>query len=159
VKGDLVFLSHYESGVAVVSISDRMNPREMAIYDTYPWSEGPNFWGSWGMYPYAKNGMIYSSNMDGTLSVFTLSASAVCPITLTGDANNSGLITASDIVSLVDYVMKGGATPLPCAAGGDVDCTGAVTIADVIGLVNYVFKGAAPPCDVCTMIPGTWTCP
>jgi hypothetical protein len=44
-------------------------------------------------------------------------------------------------------------------AAGDVNCNGAVTSSDVIYLVNYVFKGGVPPCDVCTLIPGTWSCP
>lgn len=77
----------------------------------------------------------------------------------TGDVNVSGSITSSDIIGLVNYVFKGGATPSPCAAAGDVNCSGAITSADLIGLVNYVFKAGTPPCDVCTLIPGLWTCP
>jgi hypothetical protein len=84
---------------------------------------------------------------------------AVCPVTMTGDVNISGSLTASDIIALVNYVFKGGDEPEPCAASGDVNCNGSVTSADVIYLVNHVFKGGDPPSDVCTLIPGTWTCP
>jgi len=77
----------------------------------------------------------------------------------TGDVNTDGSITSADIIYLVNYVFKGGAPPMPCEAAGDVNCNGSVTSADIIYLVSYVFKGGAAPCDVCTLIPGTWTCP
>jgi hypothetical protein len=59
----------------------------------------------------------------------------------------------------VNFVFKGQAAPLPCEASGDVNCSGSVTSADIIFMVNHVFKGQAPPCDVCTLIPGMWSCP
>lgn len=82
-----------------------------------------------------------------------------CPIVLTGDADNSGAITASDVIRLVGYVFKGGTPPSPCRASGDVNCSGVVNAADLIGTINYVFKGGAAPCNVCTMFGGTWSCP
>jgi hypothetical protein len=82
-----------------------------------------------------------------------------CPITIPGDLNLDGSPTGADVITLVNYVYKGGPYPRPCAAAGDMNCTGDVTGADVIGLVNYVFKAGPTPCDVCTLIPGTWTCP
>jgi hypothetical protein len=82
-----------------------------------------------------------------------------CAILNTGDVNVSGTITSADVITLVNYVFKGGADPLPCAASGDVNCSGTVTSADIIYLVGFVFKGGPAPCDVCTMIPGTWSCP
>jgi hypothetical protein len=82
-----------------------------------------------------------------------------CPVAITGDVNSTTTITSADIIYLVNYVFKGGATPLPCAAAGDVNCNGTITSADVIYLVNFVFKGGAAPCDVCTIIPALWSCP
>jgi hypothetical protein len=82
-----------------------------------------------------------------------------CAVTATGDVNVNGTITSSDIIYEVNFVFKGGPTPLPCQAAGDVNCNGAVTSSDIITLVNYVFKGGAAPCDVCTLIPATWSCP
>jgi hypothetical protein len=87
------------------------------------------------------------------------SAAGACPVTTTGDVNDNGTITSADIIYLVNYVFKGGAAPLPCAASGDVNCSGTITSADIIYLVNYVFKGGTPPCDVCTLVPATWSCP
>lgn len=88
-----------------------------------------------------------------------LSGYTSCPILMTGDVNSNGSITSADIIYLVGYVFKGSAAPLPCQAAGDVNCNGSVTSADIIYLVGYVFKGSAPPCDVCTIIPGVWSCP
>ena len=86
-------------------------------------------------------------------------AGGACPIATTGDVNTSGSINSADIIYCVNYVFKGGPLPLPCAAAADVNCSAAVNSADIIYLVNYVFKSGAAPCDVCTLIPGTWLCP
>jgi cysteine-rich repeat protein len=94
---------------------------------------------------------------DGCSS--TCQIEGACNVTITGDVNNSGTITSADIIYLVNYVFKGQAPPMPCAASGDVNCSGTVTSADIIFLVGFVFKGGPAPCDVCTLIPGTWTCP
>jgi len=82
-----------------------------------------------------------------------------CPVALTGDVNLTGTLTSADIISLVNFVFKGGATPQPCEAAGDVNCSGTVTSADIIHMVNHVFKGGPAPCDVCTQIPALWSCP
>jgi len=83
----------------------------------------------------------------------------VCPVAITGDVNDDRVITSADIIYLVNHVFKGGPAPLPCPAAGDVNCDGVITSADIIYLVGYVFKGGAPPCEVCDLIPATWTCP
>jgi hypothetical protein len=88
----------------------------------------------------------------------SVSIGSDCPITQSGDVNADGSITAADIVYLVGYALKSGPVPQPCEAAGDVNCSGAVTASDVIGLVVHVFKSGSPPCDVCTLIPDTWTC-
>ena len=62
-----------------------------------------------------------------------------------GDVNQSGTITSADIIYTVNYVFKGGPSPLPSATEGDVNCDDIVTSADIIYLVNYVFKGGPPP--------------
>jgi hypothetical protein len=84
---------------------------------------------------------------------------AACPVAITGDVNLIGDLTSADIIYLVNYVFKAGTLPMPCEAAGDTNCSGSVTSADIIQLVGHIFKGDDPPCDVCTLIPGTWTCP
>jgi hypothetical protein len=82
-----------------------------------------------------------------------------CPIAVTGDVQNSGNVNSTDIIYLVNYVLKGGPDPMPCPAGGDANCTGDVNSTDIIYLVNYVLKAGPAPCNVCALIPGTWSCP
>ncbi len=68
-KGDTLYLAHYESGIAVVDISNPAVPVEMARFDTYTSNESPNFNGAWGCYPFASSGLIFGSNIDGSLWV------------------------------------------------------------------------------------------
>jgi len=82
-----------------------------------------------------------------------------CPITMTGDCNEDDLINSTDLIRMVNFVFKGGTEPLPCVGGADVNCSASVTSSDIVWLVNYVFKGGTPPCDVCTLMPDTWSCP
>jgi len=73
--------------------------------------------------------------------------------------NLSGTIVASDIIYLVNFVFKAGADPMPCTGSGDVNCSGGISPADIIYLVNHVFKAGSAPCDACSLIPETWSCP
>lgn len=82
-----------------------------------------------------------------------------CPVTRTGDVNDDGEINSRDIVRLIDYIYRGGATLEPCLAAGDVDCSGEVSTGDCMYLVNHIFRNGPEPCDVCDLIPGTWSCP
>lgn len=82
-----------------------------------------------------------------------------CLVVNTGDVDTTGAITSADIIALVNYVFKSGAPPKPCAGAGDVNCSGEVTSADIIYMVNHVFKSGPEPCNVCALIPDTWTCP
>lgn len=80
-------------------------------------------------------------------------------VSLSGDVNASGQLTSADIIALVNYIFKGGASPMPCIASGDPNCSGTVTSADIIVLVNHIFKGFPPPCDICEAVGLGWTCP
>lgn len=91
--------------------------------------------------------------------IATVVYNVFCPIQMTGDMDVSQTIQALDIMALVNFVFRDGPFPQPCRASGDVNCSGEVNATDVIYLVDYVFRGGAEPCDVCNLIPGTWTCP
>jgi hypothetical protein len=93
------------------------------------------------------------SDSDGT------GDACACQVELTGDANADSSLTASDIITLVNFIFKAGDGLQPCDAAGDVNCDGAVTSADIIRMVNHVFKGDVEPCDVCDIVPAEWTCP
>lgn len=90
---------------------------------------------------------------------FTVLGTTACPIIVAGDLNANGEVTPADIITLVNYVFKGGADPQPCAAAADMNCNAEISAADIIYVVNYVFKAGPDPCDVCALIPSVWSCP
>ncbi len=69
VEGDYAYVSHYESGVAVLDIH---NPDQMTFvggYDAYPADDNANYNGTWGVYPHSKSGMMYLSGDNHGLLV------------------------------------------------------------------------------------------
>ncbi len=63
---------------------------------------------------------------------------------LRGDVNLDMKVSVSDVVFLINYLLKGGSAPsFPSLA--DVDCSGEIEISDVVYLINYLFKGGPPP--------------
>ncbi len=77
VKGNLVFVSHYEAGVTVVDISNPNLPVEVARYDTYPTSDIAQYRGCWSTYPYASNDFVYTSDLEGWLTVLRFGLNSV----------------------------------------------------------------------------------
>jgi len=69
IKRDYAYISHYESGLKVVDISDPNNMVEVGYYDTYPQSETPNFNGAWGTYPFFRSGKVLISDIQTGLYV------------------------------------------------------------------------------------------
>jgi glucose/arabinose dehydrogenase len=66
-----------------------------------------------------------------------------------GDANNDGLANVGDVVYIINFVFKNGASP-EClgAADANIDCT--VNVGDAVFLINFIFKGGAvPECSLC----------
>lgn len=80
------------------------------------------------------------------------SCSGACPVTLAGDVDVSGAVTAGDVIYMVNVVFKNGPAPLPVPQSGDVNCSSSLTAADIIILVNFIFKGGQAPCDVCSLL-------
>ena len=90
-KGDTIYLSHYESGVAVVDAGIASSPLELARYDSYPEGEGPpSFNGTWGCYPYASNGLVYGTNFDGRLFILQEEVSELVDTLYPGSVVNMG---------------------------------------------------------------------
>jgi hypothetical protein len=66
-----------------------------------------------------------------------------------GDANNDSLVTAGDVVFLLDYLYSGGPPPcIPESGDPNNDCI--ITAGDVVWLLSYLFRGGPPP------LPGCW---
>jgi choice-of-anchor B domain-containing protein len=87
VKGNLVFVSHYEAGVTVVDISSPNAPVEVARYDTYPASDSAEYRGCWSTYPFSANGFVYASNLDGWLFVLRFGQNSMPQLAPLGTAN------------------------------------------------------------------------
>jgi len=85
--------------------------------------------------------------------------SGLCPIALSGDVNLNGSLGTSDIITMVNFTLKGGPDPRPCVANGDSNCDGIVSLSDIVVLINRVLKGGPDPCDACTVIPSLRSCP
>ncbi|HLE57940.1 MAG TPA: choice-of-anchor B family protein, partial [Rhodothermia bacterium] len=70
VKGDLMYQSNYVSGLRIIDISDRGNPREVGHLDTVPFGDdAPGFAGSWSNYPFFESGSIIVSSIREGLFV------------------------------------------------------------------------------------------
>jgi len=71
VKGDRVYESNYGSGLRVLDISDRANPREIAYFDSAPMNDdGPGHSsgqsGAWSNYPFFEGGVVvFTSVREG----------------------------------------------------------------------------------------------
>lgn len=64
----------------------------------------------------------------------------------TGDVNRDGKNSVSDVVFLINYLLKGGPAPY-LYYRGDVNCDQTVSISDVVYLINYLFKSGSEPCS------------
>ncbi len=64
VRGKYMFQSNYVAGLRVIDVSDPVNPRETAYFDTVPFGEDvPGFAGTWSNYPFFKSGTIVVTSM------------------------------------------------------------------------------------------------
>tara|TARA_Y100000590_G_scaffold340638_1_gene388506 strand:+ start:1353 stop:2789 length:1437 start_codon:yes stop_codon:yes gene_type:complete len=70
VLNDLLYISHYTTGIKIVDIFNPKMPVEVAAYDTYPDNDDGGFYGCWGAFPYTQNGYVYASDMQHGLFVF-----------------------------------------------------------------------------------------
>ena len=70
IVGDLMYQANYKSGLRILDISDRENPREVAFFKTFPGDDaGVGFDGAWSNYPYFKSGAIVVSSIGEGLFV------------------------------------------------------------------------------------------
>ena len=71
---------------------------------------------------------------------------AVAPVQalISGDANNDTKVNLGDIIYLVNYLFKGGPSPV-IRFSWDVNANCQTNLSDLIYLVNYVFKGGPVP--------------
>jgi hypothetical protein len=83
------------------------------------------------------------TNTAGTWSTQTYKF--FVPSCVPGNVNGDAHVNVTDVIHLINYLFKGGPSPLPIRACGDVQCDGNVNVGDVIYLINYLFKGGPAP--------------
>ena len=69
IKGDLAYQANYRYGLHILDISDPENPREVGMFDTSPYHDGPGFGGAWSNYPYFPSGTVIVTSMQEGLFV------------------------------------------------------------------------------------------
>lgn len=69
VRGNRYYMSNYERGLTVLDITDPANPSQVGFFDTYTPSNGANFNGAWGVYPFLPSGNILVSDINSGLYV------------------------------------------------------------------------------------------
>lgn len=72
IEDDLAFVSYYSAGFRVYDVADPTQPRLLDEFDTDPGEQGAGLNGAWGVYPFARFGYIYVSDVSQGLFVFSL---------------------------------------------------------------------------------------
>ncbi len=85
-----------------------------------------------------KNSTESFTPITNTPLCFSLSYPAV------GDVTADGIIDLGDVVFLINYLYRQGASP-PHPRVADVNGDGVVDLGDVVYLINYLFKGGLAP--------------
>ena len=70
VLNDLLYISHYTTGLKIVDIFNPEKPIEVAAFDTCPLNNDGGYYGCWGAYPFTNNNYIYASDMQNGLYIF-----------------------------------------------------------------------------------------
>jgi choice-of-anchor B domain-containing protein len=65
IQGDYMYQANYKSGLRILNISDPENPREVAFFDTAPYTENnAGYQGAWSLYPFFRSGVIIVSSIE-----------------------------------------------------------------------------------------------
>ncbi len=95
IEGDTLYLSHYESGVYVLDISDPTDPQVITQFDTWG-TENAGFSGCWGVYPHSPGGYVYASNGDGKLFILRWREESLPPPGGLADSDLDGIPDIED---------------------------------------------------------------
>ena len=145
VVGRYSFQANYTSGLRVLDVSDPINLREVAFFDTYPaGNSSTQFLGLWSVYPFFASGNVVVSDITGGLFVlrptaislsnapealpdaFALSVPGIVrgqtTITLRLNAPQHVRVAVYDVAGrevarLADRLFEPGAHPLPLQPG------------------------------------------
>jgi len=77
--GTFAFVSHYTAGFRVYDVSTPAAPVLLDTYDTAPARTGDGYEGCYGVYPYGPGGIVYVSDSDNGLYLFSVEGFAGTP--------------------------------------------------------------------------------
>jgi choice-of-anchor B domain-containing protein len=79
IVSNTMYQSNYASGLRVLDITDRLKPKLVGFFDTYPvGADEPGFEGTWGNYPFFKSGVVAVTS--GTEGLFILKKRPTTPV-------------------------------------------------------------------------------
>ena len=164
-RGNLLYLSHYESGVFVLDISIPSCPIVIASFDTYPEGESSGFSGCWGVFPSPKDSLVYASNLDGRFYILKRSEDTTVDDSFT-DSDSDGIPDFCDnclMVANFDQSDEDGdeigdaCDACPLDANNDIDGDSVCgNVDNCISLANSDQldtdgDGLGDPCDGCPL--------
>lgn len=88
IKDGYAYIAWYVNGLEILDLTDPTQPVRAGSYDTYPGSSGL-YAGAWGVYPYARSGNIYVSDISSGLYVLSFEGNSCHLAGTVLDANSS----------------------------------------------------------------------
>ena len=144
--------AHTDSGMSA-SMADGDYEFVILCVDTSINEWWNNIWGSSTVYEAPIDGSCWNGNYDYPNYTFSVAGSDVtvsycagsceetCPVcTYDGDANGDGDINVSDVVTIIDGILDGGAGD---TCSSDVNGDGVVNVTDVVIVVQTILGGSA----------------
>ncbi len=84
--GNFAFVSHYTAGFRVYDVSNPAAPELLDTYDTAPIRSGDGWdYGCYGVYPFGPGGIVYASDQENGLFLFTVEDFAGVPTSVGSD--------------------------------------------------------------------------
>ena len=66
-KGDVAYVSYYHDGLQIFDLSDPLQAKKIAYYDTYPNDPNVSWAGAWGVYPFPNKDLVLVSDRSNGL--------------------------------------------------------------------------------------------
>lgn len=153
ILGNLLFVSWYQAGLAVIDITDPRQPRLTGVYDTYNGSVANSFAGCWGVYPFLGLEKVLLSDMDGGLFIVDATAGLAGPRTVSAANYSFSSIAAKSIVAAFGSNMASATQvaitqPLPTSLNGT-----SVQVRDSLGQLRSAPLFFASPNQINYQIP------
>ncbi len=65
IVGDYMYQANYKSGLRILNVKDREHPKEVAFFDTAPYTDNnAGFQGAWSVYPFFRSGVIIVNSIE-----------------------------------------------------------------------------------------------